>query len=101
MRDRAESVSALMKVLSHPNRLLILCLLAEGERSVGELAERVGMREAAVSQQLAMLRQLKLAKTRREGQSVFYALARDDLSALMAFLYETYCPAPNPTSEDN
>lgn len=100
MRQQAESVSALMKVLSHPNRLLILCLLAEHERSVGELAERVGMREAAVSQQLAMLRQLNLVRTRRDGQTVFYAIARDDLSALMAFLYATYCPAPNPESED-
>lgn len=100
MRQQAESVSALMKVLSHPNRLLILCLLAEDERSVGALAERVGMREAAVSQQLAMLRQLNLVRTRRDGQTVIYAIARDDLSALMAFLYETYCPAPSPESED-
>ena len=64
MTRTAEMVSELMKTLAHPKRLLILCQLVEGERSVGELAKLLGMREAAVSQQLTLLRKDKLVATR-------------------------------------
>lgn len=91
MATAAEKVSDLMKVLSNKNRLMILCQLVEGERSVGELAELLGARGPAMSQQLALLRKDGLVKSRREGQTIYYGLAREDVSELMAFLYDTYC----------
>jgi ArsR family transcriptional regulator, virulence genes transcriptional regulator len=91
MRKKADEVSALLKILSHPKRLLILCQLVERERAVGELAEQLGVREAAISQQLALLRKDRLVKARRDGRTIFYSLARPDLSSLIEFLYATYC----------
>jgi len=91
MEESADKVSDLMKVLSNKNRLMILCQLAEGEKSVGELVELLGARGPAMSQQLALLRKDGLVKTRRDGQTIYYSLARDDVSKLMAFLYDTYC----------
>ena len=92
MEETAPKVSALMKVLSNENRLMILCLLVEQERSVGDMARALDMRQAALSQQLALLRKDGLVNTRRDAQTIFYSLARDDVRALMGFLYETYCP---------
>ena len=91
MTDTAENVSSLMKVLSSKNRLMILCQLVEGEKSVGMLAKLIGLQTPAMSQQLALLRKDGLVTARRDGQTIYYALARDDVSKLMAFLYETYC----------
>ncbi len=92
MEETAPKVSALMKVLSNEHRLMILCLLVEQERSVGDMARALDMRQAALSQQLALLRKDGLVNTRRDAQTIFYSLARDDVRALMGFLYETYCP---------
>ena len=91
MRETAPRVSELMKVLSNEHRLMILCQLAEGEKSVGELAELLNVRQAALSQQLALLRKDGMVRTRRQAQNVFYSLAREDVRSLMGFLYETYC----------
>lgn len=91
MEVAAEKVSDLMKTLSHKTRLMILCQLVEGEKSVGALTELLEARAPAMSQQLALLRKDRLVTTRREGQTIYYALARNDISKLMAFLYETYC----------
>jgi ArsR family transcriptional regulator, virulence genes transcriptional regulator len=87
----ADRVSELMKLLANKHRLLVLCQLAEGEKSVGELARLLGMREPAMSQQLAVLRREGLIRPRREGQTIYYGLARDDVRRLMEFLYATYC----------
>jgi DNA-binding transcriptional ArsR family regulator len=91
MQQAAESVSDLMKSLGNPKRLLILCQLTDAEKSVSELARATGMREAAVSQQLALLRKDGIVQARRDGQSMLYDLARDDVRSLIAFLYKTYC----------
>jgi ArsR family transcriptional regulator, virulence genes transcriptional regulator len=91
MHETAAEVAELMKVLANPKRLLILCQLVEGERSVGELARLLDMREQAMSQQLALLRKDGLVTTRREGQTIHYALARGDIARLLDFLYRTYC----------
>lgn len=91
MRETAPRVSELMKVLSNEHRLMILCQLAEGEKSVGALATLLNVRQAALSQQLALLRKDGMVNTRREAQSIYYSLARDDVRSLMGFLYETYC----------
>lgn len=91
MHETASHVCEVMKVLSTPNRLLILCTLVTGEHSVGALAACLGLREAAVSQQLAILRREGMVATRRDAQTVFYRLARDDIRLLIGFLYDTYC----------
>lgn len=91
MDTAAEKVSDLMKILAHKTRLMILCQLVEGEKSVGVLTDLVGARAPAMSQQLALLRKDGLVTTRRDGQTIYYALARSDIRKLMAFLYETYC----------
>ena len=79
MEETAPKVSALMKVLSNEHRLMILCLLVEQERSVGDMARALDMRQAALSQQLALLRKDGLVNTRRDAQTIFYSLARDDV----------------------
>ena len=82
-----------MKVLSNRNRLLILCRLVEGEASVGELAKLLDIREQAMSQQLALLRKDGLVKTRRDGQTIYYSLAKKKTSKLLRFLHKNFCPA--------
>lgn len=91
MARTAERVSGVMRALSHPKRLLILCQLAEGERSVGELARLLEMKEPAMSQQLALMRREGLVTARRDGQTVWYALAAGEVRDLLVFLHDTYC----------
>ena len=100
MRETAPKISELMKVLSNEHRLMILCQLAEGEKSVGELAELLSVRQAALSQQLALLRKDGMVRTRRQAQNVFYSLAREDVRSLMGFLYETYCGVQERSDDD-
>jgi DNA-binding transcriptional ArsR family regulator len=91
MEAAAERVSELMKLLANKHRLLVLCQLTEGEKPVGELARLLGVREPAMSQQLAVLRREGLVRPRREAQTIYYELARADVRRLMEFLYATYC----------
>jgi DNA-binding transcriptional ArsR family regulator len=95
MQKKVTEVSALMKTLSNANRLMVLCQLTEGERSVGELAETLDIRMPAMSQQLNLLRLEKIVESRRDGQTIYYSLAREDIKKLITFLYTTYC---NPLS---
>lgn len=80
-----------MTLLSNRSRLMILCLLTEGEKSVGQLADAIGSRETAVSQQLAILRRERIVKARRQGQTMFYRIVRADVGDLLDFLYANYC----------
>jgi DNA-binding transcriptional ArsR family regulator len=91
MEAAAARVSEIMKLLANKHRLLVLCQLVEGEKSVGELARLLSVREPAMSQQLAVLRREGLIRPRREAQTIYYELARDDIRRLMEFLYATYC----------
>ena len=91
MKESAEVVAGLLKMLSAPNRLLILCHLIESEQCVTDLCELVGMKPPAMSQQLAILRREGLLSSRRDGQTIFYAIADEKVEKLMSFLYETYC----------
>lgn len=93
MQKKAEQVSGLLKALSHPKRLLILCQLVQSELPVGELAEAMGVRESTMSQQLSLLRKDGLVKNRRKGRTIYYSLARPDIEKLISFLYATYCKA--------
>ena len=99
MADTAPKVCALMRVLSNERRLMILCLLVEGEKSVGQLCRQLALHQAALSQQLSLLRKDGLVSSRREGQSVYYTLARSDVAKLMGFLHATYCE-PGDTSRE-
>lgn len=91
MRANAGRASALMRALANENRLMILCQLVPGERSVGDLAEALDLRQAAVSQQLALLRKDGLVAPRRDGQTVYYALAGDAARRVLDVLYELFC----------
>ncbi|MCG8440583.1 MAG: metalloregulator ArsR/SmtB family transcription factor [Caulobacterales bacterium] len=91
MRATAEEVCDVLKTLANPGRLMALCELLHGERSVGDLAERVGLRDQTMSQQLAILRAKGYVATRRDGQTIYYSLARDDLRRVIGALYDEYC----------
>ena len=89
--EQARKASDLLKALSHESRLLILCLLAEGEKSVSELEQIMDMPQAAVSQQLARLRFDRLVNTRREGRVVYYSIASAEVSSIIETLYTLFC----------
>ncbi|MCI5076545.1 metalloregulator ArsR/SmtB family transcription factor [Oricola sp.] len=89
--EQARQASDLLKALSHETRLLILCILSEGEKSVSELEEILSMPQAAVSQQLARLRFDRLVNTRREGRMIYYSIAGEEVSSVVETLYELFC----------
>ncbi|MDW3688615.1 metalloregulator ArsR/SmtB family transcription factor [Cupriavidus sp. CV2] len=91
MQAAAAQACALLKVLASQDRLLLMCQLSQGELSVGELEERLGIRQPTLSQQLAVLRENGLVTTRREGKSIFYSIASQEALAVMAVLYEQFC----------
>lgn len=91
MARHAEEAAGLLKALAHPARLLVLCRLAEGESSVGELQPLVGLSMSALSQHLAVLREMDLVVTRRESQSIYYALAEGPVVGVLDALYSAYC----------
>ncbi|MGV6801524.1 MAG: ArsR/SmtB family transcription factor [bacterium] len=83
-----------MKTLATENRLMIMCHLVDQERSVGELCELVQMKPPAMSQQLSLLRVQGFVNTRRNGQTIYYSIADDNIRKLMEFLHDTYCTIP-------
>lgn len=91
MRARAGQASHFLKNLANSRRLVILCELLKGERSVGELGAVVGLSQSALSQHLAKLRRSKLVRTRRESQTIYYSLAHPGVTKVMGALYEVYC----------
>ena len=91
MRDAADSACALMKVLANPDRMLLLCQLAEGEKNVGELQQALGIVQPTLSQQLAVLREEELVETRRDGKNIYYRIASPQALAVLEVLYEQYC----------
>ena len=88
---KARKASNFLKAMSHENRLLLLCLLSEQERSVSELETILSLRQPTVSQQLARLRLDGLVSTRRAGKTIFYRLADDDVRQIIAVVYEIFC----------
>lgn len=91
MRTAAGDASTLLKSLANPHRLLILCQLSEGERSVGAMAGFLEIRDTVVSQHLALLRKDGLVTARRDGQTMFYSLADTPARAILDVLYRAYC----------
>lgn len=91
LENNARKASTLLKAMSNERRLMILCHLSKGERTVGELEELVQLSQSALSQHLARLRRDKLVRTRRNAQNIYYSLAGEEARAVMATLYSLYC----------
>ncbi|MDB5545385.1 MAG: putative HTH-type transcriptional regulator YgaV [Hyphomicrobiales bacterium] len=88
---KAEKAEAFLKALANKHRLLVLCELHQGECSVGALMDKVGLSQSALSQHLAKLREDGLVVTRRDAQTIYYALANDNASRVIAVLYDLFC----------
>jgi DNA-binding transcriptional ArsR family regulator len=91
MAATARQASELLKALAHEGRLMILCILCEGEKSVTELEHVLALRQPTVSQQLARLRTDGLVRTRRDGKTVYYSLAREDVRIIIGAVHEVFC----------
>lgn len=91
LQARADHVASRLALVANANRLLILCELAKGERSVGTLQQAVGLSQSALSQHLARLREAGMVATRRESQTIHYRIDDPDLQVLMTALYEAFC----------
>jgi len=96
LQKNANQASTLLKAMSNPHRLMVLCLIAEQERSVGELESIIGLSQSALSQHLARLRRDNLVKTRREAQTIYYSLKGTDAITVIKTLQDLYgyseCP---------
>jgi DNA-binding transcriptional ArsR family regulator len=90
----AAEAAGLLKALANEQRLLILCALLDGPRSVGEINSRVPLSQSALSQHLAVLRTAEVVTTRRESQTIWYALAPGPAGRVMEALYESFCAPP-------
>ena len=101
LQANARRASALLKAMCNERRLLILCHLSQGERSVGELEDLVGLSQSALSQHLARLRNDNLVRTRRSAQNIYYSLNGHEAQTIMTTLHGLYCtPAVTDTDAD-
>ncbi|WP_147652567.1 ArsR/SmtB family transcription factor [Vulcaniibacterium gelatinicum] len=91
MRAHAGDAARLLKALGNDKRLMILCLLVEGERSVGELNAELDLSQPALSQHLALLREDGLVRTRREAQTIYYSIADGPAQRVLETLHAIYC----------
>ena len=93
MRAAADRATDVLRVLSNPDRLLLLCQLSQGEKSVSELEALLDIRQPTLSQQLGVLRNDGLVTTRRDGKRIYYSVADAKVLTLLNVLYDLYCPA--------
>lgn len=91
LRESADIATALMKVLANPDRLMLLCQLSHGEKSVGELEVLTGIQQPTLSQQLTVLRENQIVHTRRDGKNIFYSVASKPALAVIDVLAEQIC----------
>ena len=91
MQKSSESACRLLKSLANPDRLMLLCQLSQGEMSVGELEEALGIRQPTLSQQLTVLRGEDLVATRRDGRQVFYSVKSPAALAVLKVLHQQFC----------
>lgn len=94
MQARAEEAADLLKALSNPQRLRVMCILIDGEKTVGELNAQIELSQSALSQHLAVLRDGGLVRTRRESQNVYYSVADGPVHRVIEALHDAYCPLP-------
>ena len=100
MRRHSASAAQLMRSLANPHRLMLLCVLADGELSVGELNRRVTLSQSALSQHLAVLRNEQLVSTRREAQTIYYSVVDGVALKVVRLLHDEFCRKPKPTRRD-
>lgn len=100
LEAKAEEAAGLLGAMSNAKRLIVLCNLLAGEHSVGELGVAAGLSQAAVSQHLGRMRAMGLVATRRDGQTIFYRLASDEVRELLATLHRLYCAPACPAGPD-
>jgi len=91
MIERSEDAELFLKQLANTNRLMILCIMSEGELTVGELNQRVPLSQSALSQHLAKLRAANFVSTRRESQTIYYTLSDPRVEKIIRNLYEIFC----------
>jgi len=91
LEKNAHKASDLLGAMANTSRLMILCQLADGERSVSDLQPMIGLSQSALSQHLAVLRRKRLVRTRREGQSIYYSLASGEAASVMHTLHDQFC----------
>ena len=96
MQAAASRACELMRVLSNPDRLLILCQLAQQEMCVSEIEAQLGIVQPTLSQQLSVLRNMRLVRTRREGKNIYYQLSSPKALAVMTSLFEQFCSTAQP-----
>ena len=101
MQAQAEQAADLLKALSNPQRLRVMCLLIDGERTVGEINDEVALSQSALSQHLAVLRDGGWVQTRRESQNVYYSVADGPVHKLIQTLHDIYCPTPGADDEES
>ena len=97
IQHHAIDAAKFLKALANDQRLLVLCSLLDGPLSVGEINERIALSQSALSQHRGVLRSAGLVSTRRESQTIYYALAQGPALKVMEVLYEAFC-APNPVA---
>jgi DNA-binding transcriptional ArsR family regulator len=95
LKASADDACGLLKALANPHRLMIVCLLIDGEQSVGALAQSLGVRESVASQHLGLLRRDGLVAARRDAQTIYYALRSGRARALVETLSNLFCPVPD------
>lgn len=95
LAKKAAIAGDLLKVLANPARLRILCFLLTGEKAVNEIEKQVGLRQSALSQQLAVLRRERLVKARRSAQYIYYAMSSEEAQRVIELLYRIYCEPPS------
>jgi DNA-binding transcriptional ArsR family regulator len=91
MVGSAKRASGFLKALAHESRLMMLCILAEGEKSVSELEDILNLRQPTVSQQLARLRADGRGSTRRDGKTIYYNLASSEARVVIGAIYDVFC----------
>ena len=91
MAAAAQKASELMKTLGHKDRLMVLCHLTSGEKSVGELAALLDIPQSPLSQHLARMRKENLVVTRRDAQTIYYSIASDEAAAMVTLMHDLYC----------
>ena len=91
MKASAALASRLMKVMSNPDRLMLLCQLSQGEKRVGELEDILGIVQPTLSQQLTVLREEELVTTRRDGKNIYYQISSPQAMAVMTVMYQQFC----------
>lgn len=96
LEAKAEEVASTLAAMANPKRLLVMCTLLDGEKSVGDLAVIVELSPAALSQHLGKMRALRLVSTRRDGQTIYYSLASKEVRAILETLYRVFC---NPNGD--